>query len=96
MPHQLVGDLFVDVGDRLLHAFAEVKRFVAVAQLPGLVHAGAGAAGHGGRADRAVVQRDIDFDRRIAAAVENLPSVNVNDHAHGIFAFLAQILASGR
>ena len=80
---QLVGDLFVDVGDGLLHALAQVVRLVAVAQLPGFVHAGAGAAGHGGRADRVVVERDIDFDGRIAAAIENLPGVNINDHAHG-------------
>ena len=39
--------------------------------------------GTAARADRVVVERDIDFDRRIAAAIENLSSVNLNDHAHG-------------
>ena len=65
------------------HALAQEDLLVAVAQLPGFVHAGARAAGHGGGADRAVVERDIDFDGRIAAAIENLASVNVNNHAHG-------------
>ena len=83
--------LVVDVGDGLRHALAEVVRLVAVAQLPRFVHAGAGAAGHGGGADRVVVERDIDFDGRIAAAIENLPAVNVNDHAHGESAFLSVV-----
>ena len=39
--------------------------------------------GTAARADRAVVERHVDLDGRIAAAIENLPSVNVNNHAHG-------------
>ena len=73
----------VDIRDGLLQAFAHVIRLVAVAKLPGLVHARASPARHGGRADRVVVERHIDFDRRISAAIEDLSSVNVNDHAHG-------------
>ncbi len=84
---QLVGDLLVDVGDRLRDAFAQVDLLVAVAQLPSLVDAGARAAGDRGGADRAVVERDVDFDGGIAAAIENLASVNVNNHAHGELAF---------
>ena len=79
---QLVGDLLVDVVDGLGDALAEEQLLVAVAQLPGFVDAGAGAAGDGGPADRAVVERDIDFDGRIAAAIENLAAVDVNNHAH--------------
>ena len=56
---------------------------VAVAQLPGLVDAGAGPAGDGGAAERAVVERDVDLDGGIAAAIENLAAVDINDHAHG-------------
>ena len=48
------------------------------------MHAGAGAAGDGGAAERAVGQRDVDFDGGIAAAIENLPAVDVNDFAHGV------------
>jgi hypothetical protein len=48
------------------------------------VHAGACAAGHGSRADRIVIQGDIDLDRGVAATIENLPRPNINDHAHGI------------
>ena len=82
-PDQLVGDLFVDVGDRLQDAFAKEDLLVAVAELPGLVDAGARTARHGGRADRAVVERDVDLDGGIAAAIKNLASVDVNNHAHG-------------
>jgi len=80
---ELVGDDFVDIRDGLLDALSHIDRFVAVAKLPRLVHAGARPARHGSRADRVVIERDIDFDRRIAPAVEDLASVNLNDHAHG-------------
>ena len=53
---QLVGQLVVDVLDGLQDPLAEVFRLVAVAKFPGLVDAGAGAAGHGGPAERAVGQ----------------------------------------
>ena len=80
---ELVGDRFVDVVDGLRDAFAEEQLLVAVAQLPGFVDAGAGAAGDGGAAERAVGQRDVDLDGRIAAAIENLPAVDIDDRAHG-------------
>ena len=85
--HELVGNLVVDIGDGGLHALAKKVRFVAVAELPRLVGAGAGTAGHGGGADRVVVQRDIDLDGGIAATIQNLPGVDINDHAHGVAAF---------
>ena len=53
-----------------------------VAQLDGLVGAGRGARGHGGAAEGAVLQRDIHLDRRIAAAIENLTGVNIDDGGH--------------
>ena len=63
--------------DGLEDALAEVALLVAVAQLDGFVGAGAGAAGHGGPADGAVVQDDFDLDRGVAAAVEDFAGVNV-------------------
>ena len=85
---QLVGQLVVDVVDGLQHPLAEVFRLVAVAQFPGLVDAGAGAAGHGRAAERAVGQLDVDLDGRVAAAVENLPGANVNNgRTHGLALF---------
>ena len=44
--------------------------------------AGAGAAGDGGAAERAVFQSDIDFDGRIAAAVEDFAADDVDDGGH--------------
>ncbi len=81
--HKLVSDFFVDVVDGFQHALAQKVRLVAVAQLPGLMHTGAGAAGNGGRANRVIVQSYIDLDGRIAAAIENLPGVDIDNHAHG-------------
>ena len=61
-----------------------IARLVAVAQLDRLVRAGRGAGGHGGAAARAVLQHDIDFDGRIAAAVEDFAADDVDDGGHGL------------
>ena len=76
-------DLAVDGLDRLLHALAEIARLVAVAQLDRLMRAGGGARRHRGAAHRAVFQHHIDFDRGIAAAVENFAADDVDDGGHG-------------
>ena len=41
------------------------------------------AGRHGGAAERTVFQRDIDLDRRIAPAVEDLAGDDVGDVGHG-------------
>ena len=74
---QLVGQLVVDVVDGLQHPLAEVFRLVAVAKLPGLVDAGAGPAGHGRAAERAVGQFHVDLDGGVSAAVEDLSGTDV-------------------
>ncbi len=71
-----LGQRAVDVGDGLGDALAEVARLVAVAELDGLVDAGAGARGDGGAAERAVGQDDVDLDGRVAAAVEDLAAAD--------------------
>ena len=76
-------DSIVYVVDGLLHTLTEIKRLVAVAELPRFVHAGACAARHRGCADRAIIERNVDFNRGIATAIENLPRVNVNYRTHG-------------
>ena len=76
-------DFAVDGLDRLLHALAEIALLVAVAQLDRLMRAGGGARGHRGAADRAVFQHHIDFDRGIAAAIENFAANDVDDGGHG-------------
>ena len=78
-----VRDLFVDVVDRLQHPLAlEELLFLGVSQFPSFVHAGAGAAGDRRAAKRAVGQGHVDLNGRIAAAVENLSGVNVNNRTH--------------
>ena len=59
------------------------KRGAAVAQLDGLVGAGRGSRRHGCAAHRTVFEHDIDFDGRIAAAVEDLTADDVDDGGHG-------------
>ncbi len=79
---QFLGQFFVDIRDGFVHRSAQKLRLVAIAQFPGFMHAGAGAAGHRGAAKRAIGQCHIDFNRRIAAAIENLPAMNCNNFAH--------------
>ena len=76
-----VGDLGVDVLDRGAHALAAVA-LAAVAQLDGLVGAGAGAARHDGPAARAGEQLDLDLDGRVPPGVEDLPAHDLDDRAH--------------
>jgi hypothetical protein len=64
------GDGFVDVGDRLRDAFAEVAVLHAVAKFPRFVFAGARAAGHDGTADGAAGKMDFGFDGGIAAGIK--------------------------
>src|SRR5205823_8324696 len=82
-PHQRIGDHRVDVGDRLCDPLAEKHSFVAVAQLPSLVNAGARAAGDRCPAERAVGKRHFHLHGRVAATVENLSAVDGGDEAHG-------------
>ena len=61
-----------------------IARLVAVAQLDRLVRAGRGAGRHGGAAARAVLEDDVDFDGRIAAAIEDFAADNVGNGGHGV------------
>ena len=50
------------------------------------MRAGRGARRHGGAADRAVLQHDVDLDGGIAAAVEDFAADDVDDGGHeGLF-----------
>ena len=69
--------------DRLADALAAPAALVAVAQLDRFVRAGRGARRDRRAAHAAVLQRDIHFDRRIAAAVEDLAGVDVDNRGHG-------------
>ncbi len=70
------GDFAVDVGDRLTDTFADEARPVAVAQLERLALARRGSRRHRGTPERAIVERDVHFDRRITARIQNLATVD--------------------
>ena len=80
-PGDGVVDVVVDGIDRLGHALAEIA-LVAVAQLDRLVNAGGGAGRHRRAAHGAVFQHDTDLDRRIAAAIKNFTSQNIDNCGH--------------
>ena len=77
------GDVGIDRVDRGLDALAQPARLVAVALLDRLVGTGRSARGHGRAAEAAVVEQHIDLDGRVAAAVENLARMKVDDCGHG-------------
>src|SRR5262249_53352473 len=68
-----------DVGDRAANALAAIASWIAVAQLLGFVFACTGAGRHDGPATSAIMTDDLDFDRRIAPAVEDLSGVDAVD-----------------
>ena len=68
-------DLPVHVVNSLEHALPAIAALIAITQLQRLVLARAGAGRHGGAAHRAVLQLDIDLQRRVASRVEDLPGV---------------------
>ena len=74
---QRLGDLAVHVRDGLRDALAAVA-LAAVAQLDRLELAGRRARGHGGAADGARVELDLDLDGGVAARVEDLAGVDVS------------------
>ena len=80
-PRDRRGDLALDVRDRRRHALAAV-RLAAVAELDRLVDAGRGARRHGGPAERAGLEPDVDLDGRVPARVEDLAGVDVGDRGH--------------
>ncbi len=78
---QLVGDLVVDEADGGQHALA-AEAFAAVAEFDRLVFAGRRSGGNRGAALRPRIEEDVDLDRRVAPAVENLASVDADDLTH--------------
>jgi hypothetical protein len=81
-PADRLGDLAVDVGHCARHALAE-PGVTAVAQLGGLELARGRARRHRRAPGRARAQDDVDLDRRVPAAVEDLAGVDLLELAHG-------------
>src|SRR6185312_7949917 len=77
-----IEDLAVDCLDGALDALAAIASLVAVAELDRLMRAGRRARRHGGAAQGAGLQRDFDLDGGIAAAVQDLAAVDVDNGAH--------------
>ncbi len=71
--------IFSMLATALVTPFAGVAVLDAVAQFPGLVLAGACAAGDGGAPDCAAGEFDVGLDGGIAAGIKNLPGANVCD-----------------
>ena len=83
--HRL-GERPVDVGDGLLDAATAVAVGIAVAQLDGLVRAGAGAAGDDRPPERAAREDDVGLDGGVAARVEHLARAHVPDGSRRLVA----------
>src|SRR5262249_29228339 len=78
-PAEFAGERLVHVFNGFQDPFAEKDLGVAIAEFPSLVNPGARSAGNSGPAERAVDERHIDLDGRIAAGIENLPTVDVDN-----------------
>ena len=84
--HDGVSALVIDVLDGLRDALAQVATLVAIAQLAGLKGAGRSARRHHRAAEAAVLEHDLDLDGGVAATVEHLATVDVQNIAHvGLF-----------
>ena len=87
------GDLLADVADGVQDAAPAKAHRIAVPQLRRLVRAGGRAGRHKRPSRRAVIQRDVDLDGRVAARVENFARSDVGDFAHGAAISLADFRA---
>lgn len=90
--HDGVSALVVDVLDGLRNALAQVAALVAIAQLAGLKGAGRSTRRHHRAAKAAVLEHDLDLDGGIAAAVEHLATVDVQNIAHVVSLSLGNVV----
>ena len=77
-----IENLAIDRRHRLGDAFAEMALRVAIAQLDRLMRAGRSARRNRGAPEGAVLERHIDLDGGIAAAVENFAAGDVKNGGH--------------
>ena len=80
---QEIAQFGVDRLDRFQDALSEIAILVAIAQFHRLVRAGRCARRDGGASEAAIFQQDVDLHSRIAAAVEDFASVQVDNGCHG-------------
>ena len=74
-----LSDGAIHVTNGLQDALAEIARFVAVAQLDGLMLTGGRAGRDRGAAHGATFEDDVRFHRGIAARIENLSAADPRD-----------------
>ncbi len=81
-PGQQVEDLAVHRVDRAQHPLAAIALLVAIAQLDRLMRPGRRSGRHRSAAESAALQGDVDFDGGVAAAVEDLAAMDIDDCGH--------------
>ena len=79
---QRLADLAVDVGHGVLRTLAQIAVLVTVTQLNRFESSRRGTRGDGGAAEGTVVEDNLDLNRRIAARIQDLTSVHIDDNAH--------------
>ncbi len=77
------GDFAIDVRYGLQNALAEILGLVAVAQFDGFVFAGGGAAGDNGPGVGSAIEKNLGFNRGVAAGVQHLASADIGDAGNG-------------
>ena len=90
--HDGVSTLVVDMLDGLRNALAQVAVLVAIAQLAGFKGAGRSTRRHHCAAKAAVLEHDLDLDGGVAAAVEHLATVDVQNIAHVVSLSLGNVV----
>ena len=80
--HDGVSALVVDVLDGLRDTLTQIAALVAVAQLASFESTGRSARRHHRATEAAVLEHDLDLDGRVAAAVEYLATVDIQNIAH--------------
>jgi len=81
-PDHGLGNVAIDRIDRAFDALAQPARLVAVAPFNRFVRAGRCARRHRRAPETAILQHYIDLHRRVAAAVEDLARMDVDDCGH--------------
>ena len=90
--HDGIGALVVDVLDGLRDALAQVAALVAIAQFACLKGASRSARRHHRATEAAVLEHDLDLDGGVAAAVEHLATVDVQNITHVVSLSLGNVV----
>ena len=81
------GNFLIHMGDGLLNALAKVAALIAVTQFNSLECARRCARRNNRAGERTVVEGNLDLNRGVAAGIENLSAVDVEDDAHEVSSY---------